>query len=93
MNILHITIPLFFTALVICLFVQMILSWLPLPPNNGFVRFFQGITAPVIEPVRKRIPAMSVGMLDLSYTVAFIFVWWALGITAALLLQALPAGW
>jgi hypothetical protein len=33
------------------------------------------------------------GMLNIGYTVAFIFAWWSIGVLAGLILQALPRGW
>ena len=90
---LHTLVFLFFNGLILCLFVRMILSWLPLPPGNPFTRFFVRLTAPVLDPVARRIPSMAVGMFDLGMTIAFIFTWWMLGLLSALILSALPPTW
>jgi uncharacterized protein YggT (Ycf19 family) len=90
----HILIPIFFEALIICLFISAIISWIPnLGPENPIVRFFNTITSPLMNPVVKRLPHMTLGMFDFTYTVAFIFVWWILGMLQHLLLQALPPSW
>ena len=96
LNILHTLVQLVFFAMVAALFLQMILSWLTLmflPPDHPILRFFTRLTAPILEPLRKRIPSMSLGMLDLSYTIAFIFAWWAISIVGVLILYTLPARW
>ena len=83
-------IGLFFQFLVLCLFVRMILSWLPLSPGNRFVRFFFNITSPLIDPVARRLPRMSIGMFDVGTTVAFIFSWWAITILSAVITSSIP---
>lgn len=89
-NLLRLLIAVFFGFLTICLFVRVILSWFPIPPSNPIIRFFNNITAPILEPVRKRLPAMTIGFFDISWTVAFLFTWWALGVLSALLISAIP---
>lgn len=94
MYIAHIIIKLLSGALILCLFIQALLSWLPMIPQTHPVnRFFNNVTGPVLDPIRRRLPALSMGMFDLSYTIAFLLAWWAIGIVASLLLQALPATW
>ena len=83
-------IGLFFQFLVLCLFVQMILSWLPLSPGNRFVRFFYNLTGPLIDPVARRLPRMSVGMFDVGRIIAFLFSWWAITILSALITSSIP---
>ena len=90
--ILHLIIPLFFGLLVLMLFVRVILSWLPLPPNP-VTRFTITITAPLIDPIQKRIPSMALGMFDISTMVAFIFSWWLLQVMSGIIMSAIPAGW
>jgi uncharacterized protein YggT (Ycf19 family) len=95
-DILHTLVQLVFFAMIAALFLQMILSWLTLmflPPDHPILRFFTRLTAPVLEPLRKRIPSMSLGMMDLSYTIAFIFAWWAISVVGLLVLSAMPQGW
>jgi uncharacterized protein YggT (Ycf19 family) len=79
------------------MFVWMLLSWfmmmMPISPGNRFVRFVDALVSPLTDPIRKRIPSASMGMLNVSYTIAFIFAWWALRILAIVILQGLPGGW
>lgn len=89
----HFAIQVFIAFLVIALFLRAILSWLPLRPDNPFTRFFTIITSPILNPVRRVVPSMTVGMFDIGWTIAYFVAWWALGIFGALILQALPLGW
>jgi YggT family protein len=92
--ILHTIVYLTFGALVLLLFVRVILSWLPfLGPGNPVVRFVNDLTDPLLNPIRKRIPSMAAGVFDISMTVAFIFVFWALFMLSAFIQIALPAKW
>jgi YggT family protein len=43
---------------------SVILSWLPIDPENPIVRFVRASTEPVLEPIRKVLPP--VGGFDLS---------------------------
>jgi YggT family protein len=45
-------------------FVRVIISWLQLPPNNPIVHYSRVLTEPVLEPIRKLLPAS--GGLDFS---------------------------
>jgi uncharacterized protein YggT (Ycf19 family) len=87
-------IDIFFQLLILCMLVRVILSWIPiLGPDNPIMRFFTGVTAPLLDPVQKRLPRMVIGMLDLNITIAFIFVWWVLGQLDAFIVSSLPPGW
>jgi YggT family protein len=60
---------------VLILFARAILSWFPYNPSsplNGVRRVIFTLTEPVLAPFRRIIPP--VGMLDLSFIVAFIVV-------------------
>ena len=60
---------------VLVLFARAILSWFPYNPNsplNGVRRVIFMLTEPVLAPFRRIIPP--VGMLDLSFLVAFLVV-------------------
>lgn len=87
---LRVIITLFFGVLTLCLFIQALLSWFPIPPNHPVPRFFRTINAPLLEPVTRWLPPVSAGPLDLRVTVAFIFVWFVLGTLLGLFLQAIP---
>jgi uncharacterized protein YggT (Ycf19 family) len=92
--ILHTIVYLTFGGLAILLFVRVILSWLPfLGPGNPVVRFINDLTDPLLNPVRKRISSMSAGAFDISLTIAFIFVFWALFMVSAFIQIALPTKW
>src|SRR5579862_2929201 len=90
---LHFAISLFIAFLVVSLLAQAILSWFPLRQDNPLVRFFTMVTAPVLTPVRRVIPSMTIGMFDIGWSIAFLMAWWALGVFGALVLAALPRGW
>lgn len=92
-NILHDLIHFALMLMVVALLVRVILSWLPFPPGNPIVLFFTRLTDPILQPIARRIPRGSFGFLDLSYTVAIIFVWWILLTLDAVLSFALPPGW
>jgi uncharacterized protein YggT (Ycf19 family) len=88
----HAIVDYFFRILVLCIFVRIILSWLPLP-SNPISRFFGNIVDPIIEPVARRMPNVTVGFLNISYTLAIIIMWWALMLIDTLILSALPPTW
>jgi YggT family protein len=46
------------------LLASVILSWLPLDPDNALVRAVRAVTEPVLEPIRRVLPP--VAGLDLS---------------------------
>jgi YggT family protein len=46
------------------LLASVILSWLPLDPDNALVRAVRAVTEPVLEPIRRLLPP--VAGLDLS---------------------------
>ena len=71
-------IHLFFVLLIVMIFVRAIISWLPIGMENPIVRFVTNLTAPLLDPVTKRIPRIAIGQLDMTMAVGFVFVWWAL---------------
>lgn len=85
--ILYNVIKYFFTALIILMIARWILTLFRLNEGNPIMLFFVRCTDPLIVPIRKRLPRMP--FLDISW----FFVWTALIIMQALLLQALPPGW
>lgn len=91
----HILIDILSIGLILCLLVQAILSWFAamIPPTHPVVRFFTNITSPVLDPIRRLLPSMSVGVFDLSGTVAFLLAWWGIQLISTLLGLALPASW
>lgn len=92
-NVLHDIIHFALMLMVVALFVRVILSWLPFPPGNPIVLFFDRLTDPILQPIVRRVPRASIGLFDLSYLVAIIFVWWILIALDAVFAFALPPGW
>ena len=45
-------------------FVRVIISWIQLPPNNPIAHYSRVLTEPLLEPIRKLLPAS--GGLDFS---------------------------
>lgn len=93
----HLIIAIVFDILILGMFIWMLLSWfmmmMPVSPGNPFVRFIDSLVAPLVDPIRKRIPSTSMGMVNIGYTVAFIFAWWSLRLLAGLILKGVPLGW
>jgi uncharacterized protein YggT (Ycf19 family) len=94
---LHWIIDLFFRALILCLLIRVILSWIVsfslMSPGNPFFRFFNRVTDPILFPIANRIPRAALGAFDLSLIVALLFCWWGLGMLDGLVLISLPNGW
>lgn len=55
--------------------VSVIVSWVSADPFNPLVRFLRGVTEPVFNWIRTRLPFTMVGMLDLSPMVAFLGIY------------------
>jgi uncharacterized protein YggT (Ycf19 family) len=93
----HLVVAIVFDVLILGMFVWMILSWfmmmMPVSSGSRFVRFMDALVSPLTDPIRKRIPSASMGALNLSYTIAFIFAWWALRVLAFVIIQGIPGGW
>ena len=59
---------------ILAIIIRAILSWLPgVSALQPVARFFNTITDPLIEPIRRRLP--SAGGLDLSPLVAIVLIW------------------
>lgn len=70
-------------ALNIAIFARVIMSWLPLNPENPIVRVLLSLTEPILGPIRRIMPRM--GMLDLSPFFALILI----GLAERVLVMAL----
>jgi YggT family protein len=58
----------------LAIIIRAVLSWLPgIAALQPVARFFNKITDPLIEPIRRRLPSM--GGLDLSPVVAVLLIW------------------
>lgn len=57
--------------------IRVIISWLPVPRDNQFIRLLYGITEPILAPIRRAIERSSLGrnmMLDFSPIIAFLLI-------------------
>ena len=54
-----------------------VLSWVSPDPRNPIVRFIYGVTEPVLYQVRRRLPFVIVGGLDLSPIVVILVIMFA----------------
>jgi uncharacterized protein YggT (Ycf19 family) len=96
LHLLHTLVQIIFIGLIICLWARIILSWLTmvfLRPDAPIIRLFDRIVAPMLEPVRRRIPTMSLGMFDMSYIIAYLVIFWVLTLLNVILQSVLPSGW
>ncbi len=94
----HFIIQGFYLGMVVLLWCRFLLSFLApslstIPFLMRAYNFVTKATDPLLEPLQRRMPRMSVGMFDIGATVAFIFTWWALGIVTGFILYSLPDGW
>jgi uncharacterized protein YggT (Ycf19 family) len=87
----HLVITLVGGALILCLIVRMVMSLVLQGRENQFSLFFARVTGPILDPLDRLIPAISLG--GISFRISWLFAWWAITIVSALLYQALPAGW
>lgn len=67
---LHDLISLTFDIFIVALFIQAILSWVNPDPYNPVSGLLRGLTAPVLRPIQKYVPA--IGGIDLSTLIALI---------------------
>src|SRR5881296_4631611 len=59
------------------LLISALLSWVNPDPRNPIVRFFYSVTDPVLYWVRRRMPFVIVGSIDLSPLVVMAGIWFA----------------
>ena len=57
------------------LFVSILISWVSPDPSNPIVRILRGVSQPLFEWVRERMPFVVVGMLDLSPLAVFALIY------------------
>src|SRR5436305_8196447 len=57
--------------------ISALLSWVSPDPRNPIVRFIYGVTEPVLYQVRRRLPFVIVGGLDLSPIVVILAIMFA----------------
>jgi len=73
--------------LIIALLVRVFARWFGADERFAFIRFLARITDPFIVPIRRIV--RPVGVMDLSFLIAFFF----LSTMELLLLQSLPPNW
>lgn len=92
-GVVHLLAQAFFGVLTIFLFIRVICSWIPVGVENPIIRFFTNVTDPILLPIQRRLPRMVVWIMDVSMLIAFVFVWWIIGVVLFLILYALPPNW
>lgn len=55
--------------------ISVLLTWVSPDPFNPVVRVLRGMTQPVFEWVRRRIPFAVIGLLDLSPLLVLLCIW------------------
>jgi YggT family protein len=53
--------------------IRAVLSWFNLRPENPLLRILNGITEPILSPLRRIVPR--IGMIDITPMVAIILLW------------------
>lgn len=94
----HFIIKYFYLGMVALIWIYFILSLIApsLPNIPTLMRIYSVVsklTDPLLEPLRRRMPRISVGMFDVGGTIALIFCFWALGFLTHFMIQSLPNGW
>jgi len=93
-GLLHNIVDYFFHFLLFFMIIRVLLSWIPIiPQGHPIVRFFVNVTDPILAPIAKRVPPLSAGFLNISITVALLFMWWAITTLDSIILYALPPDW
>ena len=68
----HLLVAWTFTILKAAIVVRVISSWLPISPYSGWVRWSYQLSEPILQPLRRIIPAL--GGLDLTPIIAYILL-------------------
>lgn len=88
---LSLAIQIVFIALWLCLIARMIFSWIGMQSGgNAFTRILDMIIGPMYDPLRKRLPTLSLGVMDVSGTLVFFLLTWAFFFMVFLLQSAIP---
>lgn len=58
----------------IIVMISVLISWISPDPFNPIVQFLRSVTEPVFELIRKRLPFVVMGPLDLSPVAAFLAI-------------------
>lgn len=94
----HFIIKYFYLGMVALIWIYFILSLIApsLPNIPTLMRIYSVVsklTDPLLEPLRRRMPRISLGIFDVGGTIALIFCFWALHILTDFMIQSLPNGW
>ena len=74
-----------FIALQIALFVRVLSSWIRVSQYSKWVRWAYALTEPILRPLRRVIPPVGGGMIDITPIVAYFAIW----LLSGLVLRAL----
>ena len=59
----------------IIVMVSVLVSWVSPDPFHPLIRFLRAMTEPVFDWIRRQVPFVMVGMMDLSPIVVFLGIW------------------
>lgn len=74
------------------LFARVIISWLPIPKDNGIIRFLYQITEPVLGPIRRLLEKSVFGrgtMLDFSPILAFLVIGFLRNLVRSMMIRSI----
>ncbi|HEV7129177.1 MAG TPA: YggT family protein [Ktedonobacterales bacterium] len=90
-NLAHYLIELLEAVIILSLILRFILQFILRGQENRFSRFLFNVTAPVMAPLERVLPPITLGGVSIS--IAFFVAWWGTIMVGALLFQSIPAGW
>lgn len=70
-------VDLLFRIMEYAILARVIISWIPIPRDNQFIRLLYQITEPILGPIRNMIQRSAMGrnmMIDFSPIIAFILI-------------------
>lgn len=75
----------FFIALQVALFVRVLSSWIRLSPYSKWIRWAFVLTEPILRPLRRFIPPLAGGAIDITPIVAYFAIWLLSGLVLGML--------
>ncbi len=85
-------VDLLFRIMEYAILARVIISWIPIPRDNQFIRLLYQITEPILGPIRNMIQRSAMGrnmMIDFSPIIAFILIGVIRNIIVNLLIRGL----
>mgnify|MGYP000211529461 CR=1 FL=1 len=85
-------VDLLFRIMEYAILARVIISWIPIPRDNQFIRLLYQITEPILGPIRSMIQRSAMGrnmMIDFSPIIAFILIGLIRNIIVNLLIRGL----